>query len=370
MGTNNKKLTYSQSGVDYGSIDPVKVSAQQAAAATADNLTSFGMQEVAASRGESAYVWQEGDGHRALVVEGLGTKNLVADAMRTIGNRTYYDQIAQDTVAMIVNDLIVVGALPNVINAYFAIGDSNWMNDQERSGDLVKGWKAACDLAGATWGGGETPALKGIINPDTIDLAGSAIGSIAPGKLVLGEKLSDGDHIILVESSGIHANGLTLARSIADTLPDGFATKLSNGRMYGEALLSPTHIYVPFVRALLEKNIDIHYMVNVTGHGWRKLMRATQPFTYTMTTVPPVPVELDYIAKQAGADNKEMYGNFNMGAGFAVYVPAEGVEAALSSAQEVGLQAWDAGTVSTGPKKVVIKPLNITFEGDSLGVRS
>ena len=368
--SDDKKLTYSQSGVDYNSIDPVKVSAQAAALATAKNLSSFGMREVSASRGESAYVWQEGEGHRALVVEGLGTKNLVADAMRVIGKKTYYDQIAQDTVAMIVNDLIVVGALPNVINAYFAIGDSDWMNDSERSSDLIRGWKAACDLAGATWGGGETPALKGIINPETIDLAGSAIGSIDPGALVLGDELAAGDHIVLIESSGIHANGLTLARSIADRANDGYATLLEDGRMYGEALLTPTHIYVPLVREMLAKHVDLHYMVNVTGHGWRKLMRATKDFTYVISTLPPVPTEFSFIQEQAAIETTEMYGNFNMGAGFAVYVPAKHVDIVIDSAKTVGLQAWDAGIVEEGPKQVIIEPLSITYAGDSLGVRS
>ncbi|MGI9028097.1 MAG: AIR synthase-related protein [Candidatus Saccharimonadales bacterium] len=366
---NDNPLTYSTSGGDYSSIDPAKVSAQAAAAKTAHNLNAFNMTEVTASRGESAYVWREGDAHRALVVEGLGTKNLVADAMRAIGGKTYYEQIAQDTVAMIVNDLIVVGALPNVVNAYFAIGDSAWMNEQERTGDLIRGWAAACDLSGATWGGGETPALKGIINPETIDLAGSAIGSIAPGQLVLGDELAEGDAIILIESSGIHANGLTLARSIADQQPDGYATTLPDGRMYGDALLTPTHIYVSLVRELLQKNVDIHYMVNITGHGWRKLMRATKDFTYTMNFIPEVPAELTFIKEQAHIDDTEMYGNFNMGAGFAIYVPQSEVPAVLKAAKQVNLKAWHAGTVTAGPKKVIIEPANITFDGASLGVR-
>lgn len=369
MGNDEGNITYSKSGVDYGSIDPAKVSAQAAAAGTSKNLNYFGMEEVPASRGESAYVWKEKNGYRALVVEGLGTKNLVADALRPVTGKSYYDQIAQDTVAMIVNDLIVVGALPNVVNAYFAIGDSNWMNDKERSSELINGWATACELAGATWGGGETPALKGIINPDTIDLAGSAIGSVECEKPILGEELSAGDSIILVESSGVHSNGLTLARSIADKTEAGFEAKLADGRTYGEALLTPTHIYVAFVRELLEQKIDLHYMVNITGHGWRKIMRANKEFTYKMLFTPKPPAEFAYIQQQAGVDDKEMYGNFNMGAGFAVFVPSSETEKILAAAKKSGLKAWDAGTVEEGPKKVIIEPKNIVFEGDSLGVR-
>ncbi len=365
-----KKMTYKDSGVDYGSIDPAKVSAQSSAAATSSNLNYFGMKEIAASRGESAYVWEEDDAYRALVVEGLGTKNLAADAMYKDTGKSYYDQIAQDTVAMIVNDLIVVGALPNVVNAYFALGNGDWMNDKQRTADLIKGWENACNLAGATWGGGETPALKGIINEATIDLAGSAVGIIKPkNRLVLGDDLADGDAIVMVESSGIHANGLTLARSIADKLPDGYQTKLEDGRTYGEALLTPTHIYVPFVREMLEAELELHYMANITGHGWRKVMRASAEFTYEIDTVPDVPAEFKLIQKEANADDEEMYGNFNMGAGFAVFLPAKDADKVIDAAKRVDLKAWKAGTVKNGGKKVVIKPLGLTYSEDSLGVR-
>jgi phosphoribosylformylglycinamidine cyclo-ligase len=365
-----KKDAYAQSGVDYSAMDPIKVLAQQKAQQTSPNLANFGAQELAASRGESAYVWEEGDVYRSLVVEGLGTKNLVADATRTFTGKTHYDSIAQDTVAMIVNDLIVVGALPQVVNAYFAIGDSDWMSDKERASDLINGWAAACNLAGATWGGGETPTLKGIVAPETIDLAGSAVGVISPKeRLVLGDKLTAGDSVVLIASSGVHANGLTMARAIAEKLPKGYGTKLSDGRLYGEALLTPTPIYVSLVRGLLEAKLDIHYMVNVTGHGWRKLMRANKDFSYVMHTLPDVPAEFDLIQEQANASDRDMYGNYNMGAGFAVYVPAAEAEKVVEIAAAEGLQAWVAGTVETGPKQVVIEPKNITFAGDSLEVR-
>ena len=362
--------TYAQAGVDYSAMDPIKVLAQKAAAGTAGNLSSFGAQEVGMSRGESAYVWEEADAYRALVVEGLGTKNLVADAMRSVTGKTYYDQLAQDTVAMIVNDLVVVGALPQVVNAYFAIGDSGWMRDEERARDLIAGWAAACDQIGATWGGGETPTLKGVIHPDTIDLGGSAVGIINPKeRLVLGDKLAAGDAIVLVESSGIHANGITFVRSLAEKSPSIYATKLPNGRLFGEAILTPTHLYVALVRQVLEAGIDVHYMVNVTGHGWRKLMRATQEFTYVIDTVPQPHDEFLFMQQQAGADDSEMYGNFNMGAGFALYTPAKEAEKVVALASKCGLQAIVAGRVETGSKQVVVPPKDLTFAGDTLGVR-
>jgi phosphoribosylformylglycinamidine cyclo-ligase len=362
--------TYAASGVDYSSIDPIKVLAQKRAADTAANLEYFSAQEMSASRGESAYVWEENGTYRSLVVEGLGTKNLVADAVREFTGRSHYDTIAQDTIAMIVNDLVVVGALPQVVNAYFAIGDSAWMNDEQRAADLINGWGDACQKIGATWGGGETPALKGIIEPGTIDLAGSAVG-VVPSKeqLVLGDKLAAGDKIVIIESSGIHANGITFVRSLAEANPDIYKTVLSDGRSFGEAILSPTHLYVALVRSLLEAKLDLHYMVNVTGHGWRKLMRATKPFSYTIDVVPPVPAEFTFMQEQAGASDQEMYGNFNMGAGFAVYLPAGQAQQVVDIAASHNLQAWIAGTVADGPKQVSIPSKNITFTEDTLEVR-
>ena len=365
-----QQASYAASGVDYSAMDPIKVLAQQAAAATAPGLANTGGQEVTASRGESAYVWEEPDAYRALVIEGLGTKNLIADAMRAVTGKTYYGSIAQDTIAMVVNDLVVVGALPQVVNAYFAIGDSKWMLDEPRARDLITGWAAACEKIGATWGGGETPTLKGIIAPETIDLGGSAIGKVpSKDQLVLGDKLAVGDSIVLIESSGIHANGITFVRSLAEKSPALYEEKLPDGRMFGEAILTPTHLYVELVRGLLEAQLDVHYMVNVTGHGWRKLMRATKEFTYTLNEIPAVPAEFTLMQSKSGVDDSEMYGNFNMGAGFAVYVPAEQAQAVVAIAAQNHLKAIIAGTVSAGPKQVIINPKGITFAGDTLEVR-
>lgn len=363
-------LTYTSVGVNYEAMDSLKRLAQIQARKTAVNLRHFGMKEIKASRGESAYVWEEPGSYRAFVIEGLGTKNLVADETRKITGKTYYDKIAQDTVAMIVNDIIVVGAQPQVINAYFAAGSPEWFSDEKRIGDLVKGWAKACHLAGAVWGGGETPTLKGIIKPETIDLAGSCIGIIKPkARLTLGEKLRVGDRIILVESNGIHANGLTLARKVADLLPKSYATKLKNGKMYGEVLLKPTHIYAKFIQDLFKAKVEIHYMVNITGHGWRKLMRAERNFTFMIENLPKVPEEILLIQKISGNDDQEMYGSFNMGAGLAIYMPEKNVRKVTSVAKKHNLRILNAGYVEKGAKRVVIKPKNIVFEQKTLNVR-
>ena len=365
-----ESLNYSSSGVDYSKIDPIKVFAQQQAATTAPNLNRFNMTEVSQSRGESAYVWDEGDSYRAFVIEGLGTKNLVADATRKITGKTYYDQIAQDTVAMIINDLVTVGAKPMVVNAYFGIGSSDWLLDEPRYRDLIIGWKDACNLSGAVYGGGETPTLKGIINPETIDLAGSAIGIINPkDKLITQNKLQNGDSILLIESSGIHANGLSLARSVADQHPDGYAAKLSDGSIFGEALLTPTHIYAKVIDSLQNQNIDIHYIANITGHGWRKLMRADKEFTYIINQIPQLQPVFDFIQQQGHISDTEMYGNFNMGAGYTLFLPTTQTELAQKIISQSGFNSVNAGHIESGPKKIIIQPKNITFESNTLKVR-
>lgn len=357
-------MNYKSSGVDYDWIDPFKRLAQKWGRKTSGKTKSMD------SRGESAFVWEEKDCYRALVIEGLGTKNLVADAMKKITGKTYYDGIAQDTVAAIVNDLVSVGATPEVVNAYFAVGDSRWFADQQRSTDLVRGWAKACRLSGAVWGGGETPTLKGIIAPDTIDLAGSAIGIIKPKKRLLSsERIRIDDAIVLVESSGIHSNGLTLARAIADKLPRGYATKLADSSMYGEALLAPTHIYAGLVNALFEEGIALHYLINITGHGWRKLMRSKRNVRYMIESVPKPPLLFDFIAKHANLADTEMYATFNMGAGFAFLVHQDDVAQVIAIAKQLKLRAWRAGYVTEGKRQVVIKPKHIVFSSGTLNIR-
>ncbi|MBI5044321.1 MAG: phosphoribosylformylglycinamidine cyclo-ligase [Candidatus Levybacteria bacterium] len=365
------KKTYSSTGVRYDILDPIKKLAQQQALSTSQNLFSFGMHEISQSRGESAYVWDEGDSYRALVIEGLGTKNLIADEMERITGKTYYDAIAKDTVAMIVNDLIVVGARPQVVNAYFGVGDSAWFHDTKRAGALINGFAAAVNEARAVWGGGETPALKGIVEKDAIDLSGSAVGIIRPKeRLTLGDKITEGDAVFLVESNGVHANGMTLVRSLAQNLKNGYLTKLPDGKSFGEALLSPTHIYAGLINDLFEAGVGIHYMVNVTGHGWRKIMRAHKEVSYVMDHVPnPLPV-FSFIQEHSGNDDREMYGNFNMGAGFAIIMPDQFVSQATHIAwKNYHMSAGKAGSVQKGSKKVVIQPVGVEFGTETLDIR-
>jgi phosphoribosylformylglycinamidine cyclo-ligase len=363
-------IDYKAAGVDYGRVDPLKVSAQRAARETAKNLAAHGFAEVAESRGESAYVVDMGDFFLASITECLGTKALIADAMRAVSARTFYDALAQDTLAMAVNDIITVGATPVSVHAYWAAGGSDWFSDERRAEDLVRGWKAACDRCGVSWGGGETPALGGVVAAGAVDLAASCVGVVRPKeRLTLGQKLAAGDAIVLLAASGIHANGVSLARKLAERLPQGFATAMPGGRLYGEALLDPTPLYSPVTEALFAAGIAPHYCANITGHGWRKIMRHPGEFTYRLRAAPPVPPVLSFLQRHAGIDDREAYGTFNMGAGFALFVRADQAEAAVQVSRAQGIEAWVAGAVEAGPKRVVVEPLGIEYGSGDLHLR-
>ena len=283
------------------------------------HLQAHGFSEVRDSRGESAYVVDVGPFYLASIVECLGSKALVADEMSRLTGRSYYDAIAQDTIAMAINDLITVGATPLVVQAYWAAGGSDWFADAARAQALVAGWKRACDLCGVSWGGGETPALAGIVEPGRIDLAASCTGLVNPKeRLSLGERLGPGDAIVLLASSGIHANGLSLARKLVERLPQGYLTPVQPGLSYGDALLAPTLLYSPVTEALYRAGITPHYASNITGHGWRKLLRHPKPLRYRVHTLPEVPPVLRFIQQHAQQDDHEAYGTLNMGAGFAL----------------------------------------------------
>ena len=419
-------LSYQSSGVNYDQLDAFKRACQRAARATAPLLAQHGYAEPATTRGESAYLMEAPDHYLAHVEEGLGTKNLVADAMAcaTGDRQTYYRAIAIDTVATIVNDLATCGALPISVAMHAAVGDSAWFADTRRMESLVEGWAEGCRQAGAVWGGGETPALRGIVNPETIVLAGSAIGKIAPKTHRITGDIRDGDAIIFLASSGVQTNGLTLCRQIAQKLPDGYLTPIGHGdpRTYGEALLAPSVIYVAFVRECQRRGIKLNYVAHVTGHGWRKLMRLDEPFVYEITnphnaradgalmkneecimkndpTGAPAPnangsgnsphstlsilhstlgggsaaapALFQFLQEAGPITPREMYATFNQGIGFAAYVSPGNLAATLAAAKASGYDAWHAGRVrKDGDRKaVIIPPLGLEYDGATLSLR-
>ena len=245
-----------------------------------------------------------------------------------------------------VNDLITVGALPISIAMHAAVGDADWFKDEKRAADLAAGFAEGCLQSEAVWGGGETPTLRGIVNPETIVLAGSALGRIRPKSHRIVGDVHDGDAIIFLASSGVQTNGLTLCRMLADRLPQGYLTPVpGDGRTYGEVLLDPSVIYVRFLAALQAAGVNPHYAVHVTGHGWRKLMRLAEPFVYRITDMrTPLPI-FRFIQEHGPVNDREAYATFNMGVGFAIYVDPASIDKCLSIARRLNHVAWVAGEV-------------------------
>lgn len=354
---------YAQAGVDYSQIDPTKIDAQLAAATTSGLLSQHGFAEVSASRGESAYVVDVGPFYLASILECLGTKALVADAMAATDGRSRYATIAQDTIAMAVNDLVTVGATPLVVQAYWAAGGSDFFSNQERQGALIEGWRSACVECGVAWGGGETPALAGVVESGRIDLAASCIGVVNPKqRLIIGKALRAGDAVVLIDSSGIHANGVSLARKLVDRFPDGWLTEVEHGVTYGDALLQPTVLYAKLMEALWLRGITPHYCANITGHGWSKLARHPGNFTIRIHRISSVPPVLAAIQRYADLPDAEAYTTLNMGAGFAIFVDPEEAPRVVTAAIRSGYGAHVAGVVEEGERGVILEPLDLRLD--------
>jgi phosphoribosylformylglycinamidine cyclo-ligase len=357
---------YGEAGVDYHTLDAGKRAALTAALSTSELLGERGGRALDSSRGEPAFVFELGGQTFAFVLEGLGTKSMIARQVERELGVSRFDAVAYDTVAAIVNDLCCVGALPLVVNAYFATGASDWYADRSRHAELVEGWRAGCVDAGAAWGGGESPSLPGLVNAEDIELAGSAVGLVPGGRPILGEELAPGDEIVLVASSGLHANGSSLARMLAGRLADGYGTRLGGGRSFGEALLDRSVIYTGLVGALQRRDLPIHYLSHITGHGLLKLMRPARELTYRIEELPEVPEVLAFLAEAAGMEPRSAYSTLNMGAGFAVYcAPGAGAEV-VGLAGELGLRAHLAGLVEAGPRRVILGPIDVTYESGDL----
>ncbi len=359
---------YRSAGVDYDVLDAGKRAALTAALATSDLLAAHpGGRANDASRGEPAFVFELAGHTFALVVEGLGTKSIIARQVHDAQGENRFADVAYDTVAAIVNDLCCVGALPVVVNAYFATGSSGWYGHVDRHAALIDGWQSACRDAGATWGGGESPSLPELVSEREIELAGSALGVVPDGlEPLLGQRLGAGDEIVLIESSGLHANGASLARKLAQQLELGYETPLGDGRTFGQALLDPTILYVPLVRALQNEGLPVHYLSHITGHGLLKLMRPDRSLTYRIAALPDVPEVLRFMVAQAAMSAAAAYSTLNMGCGFAVYCAGGAGTDVVELARELGLRALVAGRIEAGPRRVIIEPLELTYESAAL----
>ena len=294
------------------------------------------------------------------ILEAVGSLNKLAEDIYEKTGEDYYYQVGWGNAATILNDLSMFGAKPLTMKFFIAAGSENFYSDKKRWTKLLRGFGDAARLAGASWNGGETQTLTDIISPKSIVLAGSTTGIVQPkSNLFTDKNLQAGDRIILLSSSGVHTNGITLIRKVLKDEPKTLI----------EAIKNKTIIYSPLIDQLLLNKVEIHYTSHITGHGWRKLMRAKKEFTYVIDKIPePQPI-FKLIQDASGMNNEEIYGDYNMGAGFALFVRKGLADRTVTLANQLGYIALNAGHVERGPRRVVIEPLNIEYKGESLQIR-
>ncbi len=249
----------------------------------------------------------------ALSTDGVGSKVLIAEQLEK------YDTVGIDLIAMNVNDLICLGAEPIAMVDYLAVRKPN----ENIMSEIGEGLKKGAEQAGIAVIGGETATLPEIIAGDdnAFDIAGTSVGIVETEKAVTGENIKEGDVLIGLLSSGIHSNGLTLAR------------KLLHDKEDLVELLTPTKIYVKEILNLLDK-VEVTGLANITGGGLLNLKRLNKNIGFEITNWPEVPKIFKKIQKRGHVPEEEMYKTFNMGIGFCVVVPEEKAEKALDTLNE------------------------------------
>ncbi len=246
-----------------------------------------------------------------LCTDGVGSKVKIASEIQK------WDTIGIDCIAMNVNDAICVGAEPIAFVDYLAIDDPK----PEITKEIGKGLEKGAELSNVSIIGGETASLPEIING--FDLAGTCLGYVKKDKIVTGEKITPGDVMIGLRSSGIHSNGYTLVRRVIEdnnlSYDEKFPDNIYPGKTIGEVLLTPTQIYVKEIVALLKK-VKVHGLAHITGSGLRNLLRLNNCVRFVIDNpFEPLPI-FKFIQKLGNIDEREMYQTFNMGTGFTIVV--------------------------------------------------
>jgi phosphoribosylformylglycinamidine cyclo-ligase len=292
----------------------------------------------------------------AISTDGVGTKLLVAELL------SKYDTVGIDCVAMNVNDLLCVGATPVSFVDYLAVEELQPTVLEEIGIGLYRG----AELARVSICGGEIAQLHEMvrgIRPGTgFDLAGTAIGTVPLDRVIVGEDVQPGDVVIGLASSGIHSNGLTLARRVLlhDTklTVESYVQEL--GRTVGEELLEPTRIYVPEVTAMFTAGLRLKALVHVTGDGFFNLTRTAAPIGYIIHTLPPAPPIFAVLQEVGKLSDAEMFQVYNMGIGFCVVVSESDAERVMQIAAEHGTRAWRIGTTVASPERAItIEPCRL-----------
>ncbi|WP_258085045.1 phosphoribosylformylglycinamidine cyclo-ligase [Thermococcus thermotolerans] len=330
-------LTYAQAGVD----DEKTARALRGIIGLAKKTFEFrrGKTGEPSGIGHYAALMDFGEFYIAMTTDGVGTKVLVAEA---VGK---FDTIGIDMIAMNVNDLLCVGAEPVALVDYLAVKEP----DEKIFAEIAKGLYEGARQAGIAIVGGETAVMPDLING--LDLAGTAIGTVRKGEVITGEEIKPGDAVIGIASSGIHSNGLTLARKLL--IPKYGLDYDYEGKKLWEWLLEPTRIYVRAVLELIE-SVEVHGLAHITGGGLTNLKRLTSHgFSLKM---PPIGGIFKLIHEN-GVPLEEMFRVFNMGVGLIAIVAQGERETALEILNK-HFESFELGTV-TEKEGIVVKNYGI-----------
>jgi len=300
----------------------------------------------------------------ALCTDGVGTKVVVAEQARR------FDTVGIDCVAMNVNDVICVGAEPIALVDYLAVERA----EPDLLRGVAEGLKAGAEQAGVEIPGGELAQLPELVrghpSPGGFDLTAACIGTVALDAIVTGVDCAPGDAIVGLPSSGVHANGLTLARrALLEQGGLGLDERPSElgGPSVADALLEPTVIYVRAVLELLRSDIPVHGLAHITGEGVLNLLRLSETVGFELTNPLPEPPVFDLIAAVGAVPAAQMWRVFNMGCGFCAIVPAQAEQQAVAILAEAHAGARVIGRVTEQAGCVALPELGLT--GDRGGLR-
>lgn len=283
--------------------------------------------------------------------DGVGTKLKIAFLMDK------HDTIGQDCVAMCVNDVACSGAKPIFFLDYLAVGK----NIPEKIASIVKGVADGCVKAGCALVGGETAEMPGFYPEDEYDLAGFSVGIVEKSKITDGDRAKAGNKLIGIASSGIHSNGYSLVRKLFDLNGESAKDNLNEysdklGMKVGEALLTPTRIYVKPLLKLIDE-VGINTVSHITGGGFienvpRMLPDGLKAVIHKGTwDILPI---FDVLQEKGNIPEMDMYNTFNMGIGMIVAVDADKADAAVKCLEEAGEKAYIIGELAEGEKGVEI----------------
>ena len=279
--------------------------------------------------------------------DGVGTKQRIAQIMDK------HDTVGIDCVAMCVNDIVCCGAKPIAFLDYIAIGK----NEPEKVATLVSGVAEGCVQSGCALIGGETAEHPGTMAADDYDLAGFAVGIVDKSKVLDQNKMKEGDVILALPSSGIHSNGYSLVRKVFDVESADLNKYYDElGQTLGEALLTPTVIYVKPVLAAIEA-AEVHGISHITGGGFYENLPRCIPDGLCAKIVKSdikIPAIFTLLQREGNIPERDMYNTYNMGVGMAMIVSRETADAAMAILKEHGCNAYVVGEIVSGEEKVVL----------------